>query len=345
MNLESNASPYMEEGKYRFFKIVNFIKYLYKMSKIDEHKIKVDKIDQDKLDNVDLTKTDNLVFKMLPQDSNMKLGHRYLTFYIAEKLNAKFGTDLKIFESIFYDRSMFKPENIKKHLQQYINDPKVIEYAETEMQSHLEEAPRPSGPLKKDWLSNVDEDEVLKNVMEWCPWFYANKACLSDFMVDYTVENPAMASRIMEGGMNPGKEPLGIMEPIEYKNKGYTCMGCIVNLDVKPNGGTHWVGIFYDARDNNAHTIEYFNSSGEPPRTKIRNWMQEFADMSTRQLGVPCKPITVSTIVHQRSDSECGAYAAYFVISRVIGINYKKFREGKISDLVASEFRKCMFRK
>jgi len=315
------------------------------MSEINEHKIKIDKIGSSRLDDIDLTKTDNLIFKMLPPDSNMKLGHRYLTFYIAEKLNKKFDIDTKIFDQVFYDRSMFKPENIRRHLEKYISDPRIIEYADNEMREHLNEEERHDGPLDNKWLSNHDEDSVLQNIMEWCPWFYANRSCLSDFMVDYRVENPVMASRIEAKGIHPGKEPIGITEPIEYKNKGYTCMGCIVNLDVKPNGGTHWVGIFYDARDNNAHTIEYFNSSGEPPRANIKNWMKEFADLSTKQLGVPCKPVTVSTVVHQRSDSECGAYSAYFIISRVIGVNYKKFREGKINDQVASEFRKCMFRK
>lgn len=310
-----------------------------------DHKIKVEKISLKRLDEVDLTKTDNLIFKMLPKDSNMKLGNRYLTFYIAEKLHDKFGIDVNIFETVFYDRNMFNPDNLKSHLEKYIDNPDIIEYAEKEMSIHINDEPRPEGPTNKEWLSNTNEDDVLQNVMEWCPWFYANKACLSDFMIDYEVTNPKMAEVISNKGMSPHKEPLGELEPIYYKENGYTCMGCIVNTDVKPNGGVHWFGIFYDTRNNKQHTIEYFNSTGEPPREKIANWMKEFADLSTKQLGVPCKPVTVSEISHQNSSSECGAYSAYFIIARVIGINYKKFRENRIKDDVVFEFRKCIFRK
>lgn len=316
----------------------------------NDNMIKIDKIPVQRLSEIDLSSTDNLIFKMLPQGINNKLGKRYLTFYITEKLNNQYNINKSIFENILYDREMFDPKNLKKHIRAKVkelgeNDVEILSYVDKEITNYLQDnKPRPDGPKDNSWFSNFNEDNILRHMMEWCPWFYANPSCLSDFMVDYTETNPRQAELISSKGMNPGKEPLGLLEPEFYKNKGYKCMGCIVNNDIKPNGGTHWIAIFYDIRDDNRHTLEYFNSTGESPRPNIKEWMKSFSELSTRQLGVKCDMVKASNISHQNSRSECGAYSIYYVISRIIGVDYKKFREKKIPDNVVFEFRKCVFK-
>ena len=315
------------------------------MTEITRSTISVDKISKQKLDDIDLKDTNNIMFKMLSPDSNLKLGKRMLPYKIADSLSTKFGLDYNIFEDILTDRKMFNPNNLMNYLNTKFKDHNIIKCAEQEISVHLDDEGRHKGPTNNAWFSNVDENRAFEQVVEWCPWFYYHKACMSDFMIDYTRTNPNRASVIESKGMNPEPEPIALMDPIEYKNKNKTCMGCIVNTDTKPGEGIHWVAIFYDARDNHNHTIEYFNSTGQPPKADIKNWMKKFADLSTEQLGITCKPITVSNISHQNSRSECGAYSAYFLMCRVIGVSYKKFREQKIPDDVVFTFRKCLFKK
>lgn len=307
--------------------------------------IEITKIGNKRLDEVDLKDTNNIMFRMLDPNSNLSLGKRMLPYKIADVLTTEFGLDKTIFADLLTDRKMFNPNNLINALSQKVKDHKVIKCVEQEISLHLDDEGRPSGPTDHSWFSNVDENEIFEQVMKWCPYFYYHNACMSDFMIDYTKTNPNRAQAIEMKGMNPEPEPIALMEPSEYKAQGKTCMGCIVNTDTKPGAGIHWVAIFYDARDHHNHTIEYFNSTGQQPKKDIKDWMKEFADKSTQQLGIPCKAVTATNISHQNSRSECGAYSAYYVMCRVIGINYKKFREQKIPDDVVFKFRKCLFKK
>ena len=307
--------------------------------------IKINKISKERLDTVDLADTDNLIFRIVPKDTNVSIGKRRLPYYIADKVSKKFGLDMKIFENILLDRQMFNPNRLVNHISKTLNDPKIVEFVEEEITIHLDDEGKPPGPIDHSWFSNVDENRVFEQVSKWCPNFYYHKACMSDFMIDYNKVNPDKARGIKAAGMNPGPEPIALMEPIEYHDMGKNCMGCIINTDTKPGNGIHWVAIFYDARGNDNHTIEYFNSTGQKPKKDIADWMQKFADLSTQQLSKSCKPVTVSNISHQNSRSECGAYSAYFLLARIIGIDYKNFRKNKIPDEVVFEFRKCIFKK
>jgi hypothetical protein len=308
--------------------------------------IKIDKISKQRLNTVDLADTDNLIFRIVPKETNISIGKRRLPYYIADKVCKKFGLDMKIFESILLDRKMFNPNNLVNHISNTLKDPKIIEFVESEITNHLDDEGKPHGPTDNSWFSNIDENRVFEQVEQWCPNFYYHKACMSDFMINYEEINPAKAQAIEHAGMNPNCESLALMEPIEYKNQGKNCMGCIINTDTKPGNGIHWVSIFYDIRPGKEfHTIEYFNSTGNAPKKCISDWMQQFADLSTQQLGFKCKPVTVSNVSHQNSRSECGAYSAYFLIARIIGIDYKNFRKNKIPDEVVYEFRKCIFKK
>lgn len=306
--------------------------------------IKIDKISKGLLDTIDLADTDNLIFKILPKETNVSIGKRRLSYYIADKLNKKYGIDKKIFEDILMDRNMFNPNKLVNHISSNVKDPKIVEFVEEEITAHLDDEGKPAGPVNHDWFSNTDEDQVFKQVMKWCPTFYYHRACMSDFMIDYRGSKKEQGLLAMNSSLEP--EPLALMQPIEYKEQGKTCMGCIINTDVRPGKGIHWVALFYDARPGKEfNTIEYFNSTGQPPKQDIKDWMKQFADLSTQQLGIPCKPVTVSNISHQNSRSECGAYSAYFLLARVIGVDYKNFRKSKIPDDVVFEFRKCIFKK
>jgi hypothetical protein len=53
--------------------------------------------------------------------------------------------------------------------------------------------------------------------------------------------------------------------------------------------------------------------------------------------GATCN---VSNVVSQKGPSECGAYALHYIICRICGISYKKFREKKISDGSVEKIRK-----
>ena len=317
---------------------------------VENDMIKVEKIPEDILINVKLNSNDpekNVIFKILPKQSKMKLGKRYLVYYLSDKLSSKFNLDKSIFDNLLKDRDIFNPNNLKEKFEKIIINnceiktyKKVDEIINEEIKIYNNDDLKPDGPTDNTWFSNFNEDDVLKDLMEWCPWFYAHKSCMSDFMIDYNNSDKKII--IEKSGQPLIKLGFATMNPIDYKNNNYTCSACVVNSDTRGGNGTHWTALFYDMRSNN-HTIEFFNSTGSLPKLSIKNWMKEFAELSTKELGIECKPIIVSNIEHQNSNSECGAYSIYFIIARLIGIPYKKFRENPIPDKVVFQFRKSLF--
>jgi len=126
-------------------------------------------------------------------------------------------------------------------------------------------------------------------------------------------------------------------------------MGCILNTDVSSGRGKHWVAIFIDARGKKNWTIEYFNSSGNPPTKEVVKWMEESkVIMETYRSRNPpwgkVKTVAVTSIRHQDSKTECGPYSLFYIRSRIEGTPYKRFIENRISDDEMLKFRKHLFR-
>lgn len=178
---------------------------------------------------------------------------------------------------------------------------------------------KPVGPRNSTKLtSNSNLDETLQMWAKKFPSFFPFDFCMIDFQKTRT----CLLGRIQ----------------IDDVFKKYTHAGCILNTDVETGKGKHWVCIFMDDRKI-PRTIEYFNSSGNPPPKHILNWMTQTAKSMKKQTKV----VVVSNRRLQNSKTECGLYCLFFIRARCEGLPYEKFREYNIPDKDMIEFRKHVF--
>lgn len=133
------------------------------------------------------------------------------------------------------------------------------------------------------------------------------------------------------------------IEAIKSKTKNKA--GCVLNtMSTKTavsgkNVIGHWVAMFMDFRSSKTHTIEYYNSSGNPAVPEVMNWMEELAAKFQNETGIKTKALNVSGIKSQTSKTECGIYSLYFIMARQSGVSMKRFREKAIPDEVVTKFR------
>jgi hypothetical protein len=200
-----------------------------------------------------------------------------------------------------------------------------------EIMKELQDNFKPVGPVNNELFSNFVIDNAISNHLSTLDdTFLGLDVNLMDF--------PDYKGSLMD--LIPTKTG------IEYKGREYTHFGCVLNTlvmkgDIRKVG--HWVALYGDFRNDKLATLEYFNSSGNNPPKSLKNWMSEFAEKSTQVRGIPCKDLVASNVVHQKSETECGIYAMYYIVSRFIGIDYKKFREARIPDDHVNKFRSKMF--
>lgn len=108
----------------------------------------------------------------------------------------------------------------------------------------------------------------------------------------------------------------------------------VLNLDKHDEPGSHWVAVFVD---NLHRTVELFDSTGVPPPREIKTIMKKIMRRATNYKYLENK------IVHQKEDGECGVYAAYYVIQRILGRSFQDISTHVISDSQIRQFRSVIF--
>ena len=198
---------------------------------------------------------------------------------------------------------------------------------------------KPPGPRNSTaLLSNVHIDNVLKLWAEEFPDFYACPFAMADF--------------------NTNGDHFAAVRLEELRRGKYRTFGCVMNTDSSRGPGTHWVAVFVDMRPEvGPWTVEYFNSAGRPPAAPVVRWMEQtrakLADLRA-ELAPPAPPAppapvetwAVSSVSHQRSQTECGPYALYYIRRRLEGAAPKEFMDAscRIPDRAMVEFRHYLFR-
>jgi hypothetical protein len=89
-------------------------------------------------------------------------------------------------------------------------------------------------------------------------------------------------------------------------------------------------------------TIEFFNSSGNPPKQEYLDWMKTTAADAVK-LGFTPAVIKVSDVRHQLTKSECGVYSLLYIWSRLNGISYEAFRGRRVPDEIMFQFRQHLY--
>lgn len=177
------------------------------------------------------------------------------------------------------------------------------------------------GPTDVTLLSNINIDLTLRQWERYFSGFFAYNFNMVNFK---------------EHGDTLSTIPID-----EVLRNGYTTAACVVNSDTYNNPGKHWMALFVDMRTTPC-TIEFFNSSGNPPVCEFTEWMSE-SKTRLETAGKTALTICVSRVKHQYSRSECGVYSLYYIYARLKGIPYTTFEDTPISDVLMLKFRQHLF--
>jgi len=116
---------------------------------------------------------------------------------------------------------------------------------------------------------------------------------------------------------------LSKLDIMQLVKDGYNCFGVILNTDVSTGGGKHWFALYGDlahkGTKDDPYVLEYFNSSGYPPRTQVITWMEKVKHDMARDHG---KHINIVYATHkqiQYSRTECGVWSLVYILSRLMG--------------------------
>jgi len=221
-------------------------------------------------------------------------------------------------------------------------------------------------------LSNINIDAVLSR---WAAEFNGFFNCQFSMMDFHEV--PTQFGKISLANVMAGKVALNIGPNAQNVYRPADCFACVLNTDFSGGGGKHWVCVFVDCRPGvgKPWTIEYFNSTGNPPCSNIIKWMENAKEVLTIYRKKCCvsgtasdavrsgvkestdcseeiapgtmrevKAFPVSNVCHQESNTECGLYALFYIRARLTGHSYEVFRNERIKDADMILFRQYIFR-
>ena len=160
------------------------------------------------------------------------------------------------------------------------------------------------------WLSNYDINHVMKQYEKYDRSFKFLGSFPSDFQELYDVDYNALLD--------------------------YRMVSIVLNLDNHKQSGSHWVSLVID---NNENTIEYFDSVGDKPSGKIRNFVSKL-----RNEIFPGYYYKSNKVEHQKLNTECGVYSMYFILQRLLGYTFEEINKKRIKDKDMNKLRKYLFR-
>ncbi len=195
--------------------------------------------------------------------------------------------------------------------------------SETVIDKELEINIKPEGPFNSNkWFNNSNIDDIFKQ-MELA---YPNYHHINFQMIDFMDLKTELAT-------------LELKNLPENKNK----IGCVLNTDVSTGKGIHWFAVFIDL-SKEIVSIEFFNSSGNKPRTPVHEWMIKMEEQC-HNMGRKAQRIIASQNRHQYSDTECGPYSCFYILCRIQDVPYSYFMNNRIPDEHVTNLRKKIFNK
>ena len=134
---------------------------------------------------------------------------------------------------------------------------------------------------------------------------------------------------------------------LKYINDGISKIGIIFNTDPHDKSGAHWISLFIDLKKK---FIFFFDSNG----TKIPKEVKYFCNRVISQAlqvktkeypnGIKLTYDLNAPFVHQESNTECGMYSLYLIITLLKDIHdYTFFKTTKITDELMENLRDKYF--
>lgn len=196
---------------------------------------------------------------------------------------------------------------------------------------------KPEGPRESlALLSNYDIDATLRRWRREFPAFHACPFAMMDFATNGDAFGAADLGALLAGPA-----------PREAGRRRAETFGCVVNTDRSSGPGKHWVAVFVDARPGPEApwTVEYFNSAGNPPPPPMAAWMEERrASLAAARGPGGAEAVAVTDLAHQKSQTECGLYALYYIRRRLEGAPFDSFFRRRVPDAAMTAFRRHLFR-
>jgi len=141
---------------------------------------------------------------------------------------------------------------------------------------------------------------------------------------------------------------LSVLDLGKLISLGYNCFGVVLNTDISSGRGKHWFCLYGDftraGTKNDPYTLEYFNSSGNPPLDAVTIWMEEACHNLLKQNKKYCDIIRSAPRRLQQSQTECGMWSLLYIRSRLEGHPPEWFYSVGANDLDMIEYRKLLFR-
>ena len=187
-----------------------------------------------------------------------------------------------------------------------------------------------SGDYPTEWLSNYDILNVLKQ--------YENTFKDFKFIGPTPIDFASM-----ENGDCIWPELCNI-QLNHFISKKINKIGIIFNLDKHDESGSHWVSMFINIKEG---IVFYFDSAANETPPEINNLIQIILKQATT-ISIPMKYLTNYPKQHQQSNTECGMYSLYFIITMIDKTKSMEkkidiFQKQTVTDKRMKSFRKKYF--
>lgn len=184
-------------------------------------------------------------------------------------------------------------------------------------------------------------------------------ALLDNFNIDETLEKWAKHSQDVFGKKfyhipfqmidfaERGTE-LANLDINKLMKDGYKAFGVILNTDRSTGGGKHWFAIYGDLSHTGTAkdpiTIEYFNSSGNPPMKEVADWLEAAKHDLLKNYGIEAEVVRSANRRLQSSMTECGVWSLMYLLSRLKNHPPDWYYKTNANDADMIELRSFLFR-
>jgi len=191
------------------------------------------------------------------------------------------------------------------------------------------------------WLTNFDIAKVMKQYETKHPHFKFIGPTPMDF-----------ETRVPENGKVCVWEELCHFSLKSHLDNKIDRIGISFNLDNHDEPGSHWVSMFVDIGEK---VIIYFDSAANKTPSEIMDLANKIMDQG-KELSTPIhfKYYENYPVTHQKTDTECGMYSLFFLITLLtrktdfdhrmtMEKNLRLFLHKKIPDRYVEKFRRIYF--
>lgn len=198
-------------------------------------------------------------------------------------------------------------------------------------------APKSPTKWKEDhttWLNSNDIEKVMKQYEHTYPCFRFIGPTPIDFDT-HIYDNKCVWDDLCK------------FDLLSYIKDGINKIGIIFNTDPHDKSGAHWISLFIDL---NKKFIFFFDSNGTDIPKQVKHFCNRVISQGLQiktdkyPNGIKLKYDLNAPFVHQESNTECGMYSLYLIVTLLKDIhNYTFFKTNKITDELMEKLRDKYF--